>query len=67
MRRCRVCGCTELEPCIVEATGETCAWIEEDLCDFCETAESDAEPLVELFSEGDLDRFIAVRRRAAGA
>ena len=64
-RVCRVCGCTDFEPCISPG-GETCRWIEDDLCDFCDIEGSDAEPLVELFSESDLDRMIA-RRRAAGA
>jgi hypothetical protein len=28
--RCRVCGCTEREPC-----NPPCAWVEEDLCTLC--------------------------------
>lgn len=72
--KCRVCGCTDLEPCISEG-GETCAWIECDLCDFCDDAAAFQldhpdvvdEPLVELYSESDLNREIAERRRAAGA
>ncbi len=64
MRTCRVCGCTEFEPCISDG-GETCAWIEEDLCDFCD-AETDGR-MVKVFSEGDLNAVLAARRRAAGA
>lgn len=35
-RRCRVCGCTDLDcrGCI-QRTGEPCWWIEEDLCSAC--------------------------------
>jgi hypothetical protein len=59
--KCRVCGCTDLEPCI-SAGGETCAWIDADLCDFCEDGELD--PVVGLYTEGDLNQVIAARRRA---
>ena len=55
--KCRVCGCTDFEPC-VSAGGETCAWIEDNLCDFCEGKE------VRLYTEGDLNRELAFR--AAG-
>ena len=24
---CRVCGCTEFDPCVDEETGETCGWV----------------------------------------
>lgn len=63
MRQCRICGCTEHTPCV--AGGETCAWIAEDLCDFCDVdAEiQEADSLVEIYSEGDLNRAIAARRR----
>lgn len=67
MRMCRVCGCTEDQPCVT-AGGETCAWIADDLCDFCDIEASDRDlPLVELCTEGDLNRVIAERRRAATA
>ncbi|MDR1506340.1 MAG: hypothetical protein LBI67_04495 [Treponema sp.] len=35
-RKCRVCGCTDLDcsGCI-EKTGEPCYWVEEDLCSAC--------------------------------
>jgi hypothetical protein len=34
--RCRVCGCTEREPC-----GSACGWVEVDLCSSChETLEA---------------------------
>lgn len=43
---CRVCGCSEFDPCVDEETGETCHWAEVDpnpqnfqalrpLCSFC--------------------------------
>ena len=43
---CRVCSCTEFDPCVDEETGETCHWAEVDpnpvdfqaarpLCSFC--------------------------------
>jgi hypothetical protein len=34
MRRCRVCGCTELNACLT-ADGP-CWWVEWDLCSACE-------------------------------
>lgn len=36
VRRCRVCGCTEVDcsGCI-ERTGEPCTWVEQDLCSAC--------------------------------
>ena len=36
-RKCRVCGCTEVDcsQCI-EKTGEPCHWVEEDLCSACQ-------------------------------
>lgn len=34
--KCRVCGCTDLAPCVDEETGLTCVWVdaEHTLCDF---------------------------------
>lgn len=43
---CRVCGCSEFDPCVDEETGETCGWAEVDpnpqnfpamrpICTFC--------------------------------
>ena len=36
IRRCRVCGCIDLdcEECI-RRTGEPCSWVEADLCSAC--------------------------------
>lgn len=31
--RCRVCGCTDLEPCITDEG--PCSWVEKDLCSAC--------------------------------
>jgi hypothetical protein len=40
---CRVCGCTEMDPCTVFAGDNVllseigpCAWVEPDLCDNCD-------------------------------
>jgi hypothetical protein len=33
-RKCRVCGCTELNPC-VDRAGNRCAWVADDLCSAC--------------------------------
>ena len=35
VRSCRVCGCTETTPCIDKESGDSCAWIETDLCSAC--------------------------------
>jgi hypothetical protein len=35
MAVCRVCGCTDWEPCIDEQSGEPCHWAGEDLCSQC--------------------------------
>lgn len=32
-RKCRVCGCTEIDPCVTD--GVPCHWLEEDLCSAC--------------------------------
>lgn len=34
MRRCRVCGCTDLQGC-VQGDGTACYWVEWDLCSSC--------------------------------
>ena len=51
VRRCRVCGCTDADcsECI-EATGEPCYWVEEDLCSRCAEETGDAEG----FDEADI-------------
>lgn len=35
LQQCRFCGCSEHQPCVIRRTGETCAWVTHDLCDFC--------------------------------
>ena len=35
-RSCRICGCTDDNACVDEETGETCTWVEDDLCSNCE-------------------------------
>ncbi len=35
IQECRVCGCTEDNACVNEETGETCYWVEDDLCSEC--------------------------------
>jgi len=49
-RVCRVCGCTDARPCIVD--GEACHWVEFDLCSVCDAEEEariakqiDGEPM----------------------
>lgn len=40
-RRCRICGCTDKQPCVTgDPLGFTCAWSSHDegLCDFCVSA-----------------------------
>jgi hypothetical protein len=62
VRRCRVCGCTDVTPCI-DALGQPCAWVGPDLCSACEEAGQD-EPLVELCTEGQASAFIRAMRQA---
>ena len=38
-RVCRVCGCTDATACTCEETGETCHWVEADLCSECDGKE----------------------------
>lgn len=33
---CRICGCRNEDACVDECSGETCHWIEPDLCSACE-------------------------------
>lgn len=35
VQTCRVCGCTDDKACVDKETGETCTWVEEDLCSKC--------------------------------
>lgn len=37
VRRCRECGCSELDACESEYAGP-CAWVEADLCSACRDA-----------------------------
>jgi hypothetical protein len=32
---CEVCGCTDVNACYDESTGQVCGWADEDLCTFC--------------------------------
>jgi hypothetical protein len=69
-RICRMCGCTDEDPCFNESVGafapldgeypdETCHWVEKDLCSFCSAEQilKDEQQLVQLYSEADLKRF----------
>lgn len=76
---CRVCGCTDNEPCIDGATGYTCCWVnrEQNLCDFCADLEGEAlaafqrgyrersedEPLIVPATEYQAQRYIDELRR----
>jgi len=35
MRSCRVCSCTDDDPCYDEDFEQTCRWVEADLCSSC--------------------------------
>ena len=35
IRMCRSCGCTDNNACIHRFSGETCHWVELDLCSAC--------------------------------
>jgi aspartate/methionine/tyrosine aminotransferase len=60
VRTCRVCGCTESNAC-VNADGETCDWIEEDLCSACANGgDASAE---ELAANQMLENFLDQVRR----
>ena len=54
---CRVCGCTDLEPC-VDDVGRPCAWVDADLCSFCAAGEAEEEPMVRAYSVGELNRYL---------
>jgi hypothetical protein len=72
---CRICGCSEFEPCI-SAGGETCAWAnaEHTLCDFCDELSEDMHqaldeglgddegPLVIPATEAECHRYIREMR-----
>jgi hypothetical protein len=69
---CIGCGCTDSNACVDPLTGETCAWVDCDtgpLCSFCaesiEGLEEEDEPLVELVSDAEADRFLRARRASA--
>lgn len=65
--KCSICGCTDKDACLDEGTGETCCWIEKDLCSFCAIA-APAAPLVELFNDADANQLIRqYRALKAGA
>lgn len=69
-RTCRVCGCTDVSPCI--SIEDACAWMADDpsdpdygLCSFCEGAEEDNslpgqddEPLVRGYTEGEANAVL---------
>lgn len=67
---CRICGCTETTPCVFEDhRGEpfACHWVEEDLCSNPDCVaqviaqEVEAEPMVQLCSDGDATAFLRER------
>jgi hypothetical protein len=64
-RHCRVCGCTDDAAC-VNADGETCCWVAQDLCSACEPdAEMSPEELACMVGlKGMLDE---ARKEAAFA
>ena len=42
VQTCRVCGCTHVTPCVHKISGDTCWWVEDDLCSACVGAENPA-------------------------
>lgn len=56
--KCRVCGCSELNPCVDESSGLSCTWVD-DAHTLCDNIQCLAQiPLVELerilgWSRGD--------------
>jgi len=40
-KRCRVCGCTDSEPCIADLDDENYYWVTDDLCSFCHIADDE--------------------------
>ena len=34
-KKCKICGCTDLEACINQETGEKCYWVQEEVCSSC--------------------------------
>jgi|GEM_PF-4873137 len=59
---CRVCGCDDLHAC-VDADGNPCYWVEDDLCSAC--AEAGRGRLVQLYTEAQASAFL--RGREGGA
>jgi hypothetical protein len=69
---CRVCGCTDKKPCLDEYG--PCSWVTPNLCSACDrfgeaAAQAflrgfDGDPLVEVYTEGDLNRALAEMRAA---
>lgn len=74
-RTCRVCGCTEDEPCVyvdpLDGQPRTCAWVEAELCSACEAVAIfgdptyEEDPLVQVYTEGEANAAIAAMRRGA--
>lgn len=54
--RCRVCGCTEIEPCC-----PPCSWADQDLCTTCDDA---AKALVDWQMNAHRGNWAALRREA---
>lgn len=43
-RRCRICGCTDRQPCFDPARGLACYWWEPTLCSTCGPLEAMPPP-----------------------
>ena len=69
--KCRICGCTDTEPCLDLDLGITCGWAEDGLCTFCFAAMQSDEafvqsggelsPRVEIYSEAEADAYLRSR------
>lgn len=55
---CRVCGCTDEDPCI-DGDGLPCAWAEPDLCTICA---GKPEPTLRVFTEAEAAQIIRAMR-----
>lgn len=63
-RMCEVCGCTEDNACVSQ-DGEACSWASENLCSFCDDGtlgRQSREPVVGLYTEGDLNAVVREMR-----
>jgi ParB/RepB/Spo0J family partition protein len=56
---CRVCGCTETTPCIDKKSGDSCSWVEPDLCSAC-ADKAEKKPAKKTKKEKPVDPRLAI-------